>query len=83
MGYYIPVENRMIPSLAIAGCSFVAAKMEYDITTDNFDIPVFQGSFTELLGQVMYLNVGFGTLHALVALGCFLGFAKAEKGKAD
>jgi hypothetical protein len=77
VGYYVPIENRAIPSLAVAACCALAAQAEFAISSNTFDIQIYQGSFTELLGQVAYLNVFFGSLHALVSAGYFIGFAKS------
>lgn len=76
VGYYVPIEKRAIPSMAIAFCSFLIARAEMSIASNAFDVQVYQGEVTDLLGKVAYLNVFFGSLHALVSIGSFLGLAK-------
>lgn len=77
VGHYVPVEQRGVPSLAVATCCFIAAQSEFAIASNTFDIQVYQGSFTELLGKVAYLNLGFGILHSMVSVGTFAGLAKS------
>lgn len=75
VGYYVPVERRAIPSLAIAFCSFLAARTEMAIASNTFDVQVYQGGFTDMLGQVAYVNIFFGSLHLIVVIGCASGLA--------
>ena len=75
-GFYVPVEQRGIPSLAIALCCANLAHSEIMIATNSFHVEVFQGEFAELLGTVAYLNLAFGVLHFVVGFGTLLGFAK-------
>ena len=76
VGFYVPVEQRGIPSLAIAACCVNLGYSEILISSNNFYVEVFQGEFAELLGAVAYLNILFGVLHALVGAGTLLGLAK-------
>lgn len=78
VGFYVPVEQRGIPSLAIALCCVNLAHSEIMISSNTFSVEVFQGEFTELLGAVAYLNLTFGILHSIVGVGTLLGFAKAS-----
>lgn len=54
----------------------MTAHSELAIASNNFAVEVYQGAFLEFLGQLAYINVVFGILHALNAAETFLGFAK-------
>lgn len=78
VGHYVPVEKRAVPSAAIAVCCAIVAQAELAIASNNFAIPVYQGEFTEMLGKIAYVNVFFGCLHAIVAVGCAMGLAETK-----
>ena len=82
VGYYVPVEQRAVPSLAISVCLLFTAYDEYLMSTNSWmGIQVFQGKFTEVLGKVAApLNDVFGLLYLLVSIGTFLGFADDGEG---
>lgn len=73
---YVPIEQRGVPSAAIAACQFMLAKNEFEISSNTFVVPIYQGSWSEAVGLFAYVNLGFGVLHALVSIGTFAGLAK-------
>jgi hypothetical protein len=79
VGTYVPVESKGVPSIGTAVASFVVYHSEIMITTNTLSIQVYQGEFTEFLAPVAYLNLGFGVLYGMVALGSLMGLAKTKK----
>eukprot|EP00529_Nitzschia_sp_RCC80_P035883 CAMPEP_0113508232 /NCGR_PEP_ID=MMETSP0014_2-20120614/36901_1 /TAXON_ID=2857 /ORGANISM="Nitzschia sp." /LENGTH=166 /DNA_ID=CAMNT_0000403919 /DNA_START=41 /DNA_END=542 /DNA_ORIENTATION=+ /assembly_acc=CAM_ASM_000159 len=82
VAYYVPVEQRAVPSLAVSACLLFTAHEEYLMSTNSWlGIQVFQGTFTEVMGAMAVpLNDGFGLLHLLVSIGTFLGLANDSDG---
>jgi hypothetical protein len=79
IGVCVPVESKGIPALGAAISSFVVCHSETMISTNTLPgIQIYQGEFTELLAFFANVNLGFGVLFAMVAIGSFLGMGAAE-----
>ena len=76
VGTYVKPQDRGLPALGAAVGFLVTAHSEYAISTNTFSVQVYQGEFTKLLGNIAYMNMTFGLLFFLVAVGTLMGLAE-------